>query len=183
MTEQTLADGGAGKDQPQWSDDMFLAAWTSDPVDAAHRLSNGHATYVPADTDKKLDEKIATIASGKGWPSCKSFKHDACKTCPHFQSDKSPILSFHILVPIDQPTTPKYAHDPLMPPTGRYWRNENDHVITSTENGACRRVCSTRSWMVAGTETTGDLVLKTSVRRQGALGVDTDHQAHSARCM
>ena len=50
---------------------------------AAHRLSRGHAGYNPADTDRKLAEKQAAIASGKlGWPKCASFNHAACKTCP-----------------------------------------------------------------------------------------------------
>jgi Domain of unknown function (DUF927) len=160
MTEQTLADGGAGKDQPQWSDDMFLAAWTSDPHDAAHRLSKGHATYDPADTDRKLAEKIAAIGTGKGWPSCKSFKHAACQTCPLLRWDRSPIFFAHTITKIDQPTTAKYAIDPLMP--SGYWRNENDHIITSTELG---HVDVLGYPILDGgiDPVTGDLVLKTSI--------------------
>src|SRR5262245_48848733 len=74
MTAETLATGGADKSEPQWSDDVFLAAWTLDPVDAAHRLSSGHVGYSKAATDQKLIEKQSAIAAGQlGWPLCSTF--------------------------------------------------------------------------------------------------------------
>lgn len=136
MTAATLLDGGAGKSEPEWSQDMFLSAWTSDPVDAAHRLSKGHAGYNPTATDKKLAEKLAVIGANKnlGWPKCASFSHPACQTCPLLQLGKSPILFAHSLQRQHQPMQPKFGTDDLMPEN--YWRNVNDHVFTNTTIGA-----------------------------------------------
>lgn len=133
MTAATLADGGAGKDEPAWSNDMYLAAFTSDPTDAAHRLSKGHDDYDPAETDKKLAEKQAAIAAGMGWPRCKIFTHAACQTCPLRAQDKGPIQFAHMATPKAQPMQPKPQADNLMPEG--YWRNANDYVFTNGQFG------------------------------------------------
>lgn len=127
-TAATLIDGGAGHSEPEWSQFIFLSAWTDDPVAAAHRLSQGHKDYQPADTDKKLAEKQQAIASGNlGWPKCASFGHPACKTCVLLQYGKSPIHFAHqkTAQPIGQPL----ANDLLMP--NGYWRDSaSNHVFT-----------------------------------------------------
>lgn len=127
-TAATLIDGGAGHSEPEWSQFIFLSAWTDDPVAAAHRLSQGHKDYQPADTDKKLAEKQQAIASGNlGWPKCASFGHPACKTCVLLQYNKSPIHFAHqkTAQPIGQPL----ANDLLMPEG--YWRDSaTNHVFT-----------------------------------------------------
>ena len=50
----------------------LLASFTDDPIDAAHRLSEGDPRYTKADTDKKLLEKINARAANPdaGWPHC-----------------------------------------------------------------------------------------------------------------
>jgi hypothetical protein len=168
MTAQTLIDGGAGKAEPDWSQDMFLAAWTDDPVATAHRLSSGHAQYSKADTDKKLAEKQAAIASGKlGWPKCASFNHAACQTCPLLSQGRSPIYFGHQAKAQTQPLQPKYVVDPLMPP--EYWRNANDHVITNGEYGPVDVLGY--PILDGGIDvTTQELVLKTSVSGRDRWG-------------
>ena len=128
-TQATLIDGGAGHSEPLWSQFIFLAAWTSDPVDAAHRLSRGYHNYDPALTDKKLAEKQQAIANGNlGWPACKAFGHPACKTCPLLQHGKSPIHFAHAYAAQPAPAQP-IANDALMP--DGYWRDvSSNHVFT-----------------------------------------------------
>jgi hypothetical protein len=134
MTAQTLVDGGVGKSEPEWSNDIYLAAWTEDPVATAHRLSCGHKDYDPIDTDKKLAEKQAAIAAGNlGWPRCATFNHAACATCPLLALGKSPIWFAHQAAPHAQPMQPAYKIDTLIPP--EYWRNANDHVFINTAYG------------------------------------------------
>jgi hypothetical protein len=133
---QTLADGGVGKAEPDWNLDLYTAAWTDDPTDAAHRLSKGYAHYNPAEVDKKLAEKQAALTSNPamGWPKCSTFNHAACKTCPLRPLDKSPITFGHRLNnPGAQPLQPVQATDDLMPEG--YWRNANNHVIGNTPIG------------------------------------------------
>jgi hypothetical protein len=116
----TLATGGAGQSEPEWANYVFLSAWTDDPVDAAHRLSRGHAQYTPAGTNKKLAEKQQAMANNPslGWPQCASFGHAAHS----MQAGAS------------QSFQPAYGTtDPLMPEG--YWRNKDNHVFTNTKNG------------------------------------------------
>lgn len=129
----TLAVGGAGKSEPEWANDIFTAAWTLDPVDAAHRLSKGHAQYSVAGTDRKLAEKQQALASNPslGWPQCVSFNHPKCKTCVLLQLGKSPINFAH--KPQAQSFHAVNPNDPLMPEG--YWRNANNHVFTHTQYG------------------------------------------------
>jgi hypothetical protein len=181
MTEQTLANGGAGKSEPEWSQDIFLAAHTSDPVDAAHRLSKGHVDYDPADTDRKLAEKQRAIANGNlGWPACTSFRHAACQTCPLLALGKSPIMFGHRAATVVQPMQPAYQVDPLMPE--HYWRNTNDHVMTTGTHGA---------FDVLGypildggiDHATGELVLQTHVSGKDRWGsCNTSKQTAIAIC-
>lgn len=170
MTAQTLLDGGAGKSEPDWNQDMFLAAWTSDPADAAHRLSQGYSAYDPAEVDKKLAEKQAAIV-GKGWPLCKSFNHPACQSCPYLQYDKSPILFAHSIKAQAQPVQPAYVRDDLMP--DGWWRNINNHVITNGEFGPID-VLGYPIFDAGYDPMSGDLVLETFIsgrRRWGAVSL------------
>lgn len=131
MTAQTLADGGVGKREPEWQMDIYLAAFTSDPRDAAHRLSMGHAQYDPADTEKKLEQKQIAIKAGNlGWPECSKFHHAACQTCPLRVQNKSPFHFAQPDIPLVQPTT---DDDEIMPPG--YHRNQHKHVIGQMANG------------------------------------------------
>ena len=133
----TLATGGAGQQEPEWANYMFTAAWTSDPVDAAHRLSKGHKDYRPADTDRKLAEKQAALAANPqlGWPKCATFNHKACQTCVLLVHGKSPINFAHASHPgSTQSFQPAYTTgDPLMPEG--YWRNKDNHVWVDTKLG------------------------------------------------
>ena len=74
---------------------LYAASFTTDPHDAAHRLSKDDPRYTKADTEKKLLEKINARAANPdaGWPTCDSFSalHPACATCPLFAQKKSPF--------------------------------------------------------------------------------------------
>jgi len=123
--------GGDGDAEPLWNLALMLASFTEDPVNAAHRLSNGDGRYVPAETDKKLHEKITARAQNPaiGWPQCLSFSqlHAACQTCPLFAQGQSPLNFAKKLAPA-MPVIP-VGTDPLMPPG--YWRDMHQHVFTT----------------------------------------------------
>lgn len=139
-TADILARAGAGVADPLWKLSLLMATFTTDPKDAAHRMSSGWAegnkAYDPIETDKALQDKLDARARNPklGWPSCSQFHayHASCNTCPFLQAGKTP---FHWVNrgAQPQPTTAKVANDPLMPEG--YWRNVNDHVFTQTENG------------------------------------------------
>lgn len=118
--------------EPLWNLAIYLASFTDDPHDAAHKLSKGHAGYTFDDTEKKLAEKIAARANNPkaGWPSCTSFSplHTACQTCRWFAYNKSPLHFAQRVKPI-QPVPSNPNADPLMPPG--YWRDINDNVYTT----------------------------------------------------
>jgi hypothetical protein len=136
MTAQTLETGGAGKREPEWQMDIYLAAFTSDPQDAAHRLSQGHADYDPADTDKKLEQKQIAIKAGNlGWPECSKFRHAACQTCPLRSLGKSP---FHFAQDDVPNLHPIEDDDEIMP--RNYFRNKDNHVVGQLPNGSHFRV-------------------------------------------
>jgi Domain of unknown function (DUF927) len=136
MTAQTLETGGAGKREPEWQMDIYLSAFTSDPQDAAHRLSQGHAEYDPAETDKKLEQKQIAIRSGNlGWPECSKFHHAACQTCPLRSLGKSP---FHFAQPDVPNVHPTEDDDEIMP--DGYFRNRYNHVVGQLANGSHFRV-------------------------------------------
>ena len=131
--DDILSRGGDGDQEPLWNLAVYAASFTSDPHDAAHRLSDGDPRYSYDSTEKKLLEKINARSSNPdaGWPTCKSFaaQSPTCALCPLFAQDKTP---FHH-VPPKQPTpTTQYimpSTDPLMP-LG-YWRNKLNHVLTT----------------------------------------------------
>jgi hypothetical protein len=143
MTAATLADAGAGKHEPEWKQDLYLAAWTTNPTNAAHRLSNGHKDYDAADTDKKLAERQKAMASSSiGWPLCSSFNHQACQSCVLRAQGKGPIHFARrqaLTQYVPQPLQAKAGADPLLPEG--YYRNINDHVfVKPTKDNDARDV-------------------------------------------
>jgi hypothetical protein len=187
----TLATGGAGQSEPEWANYMFTAAWTLDPVNAAHRLSSGHKDYKVPDTDRKLAEKQAAIANNPqlGWPLCASFNHVACKTCPLLVIGKSPIHFAHSTPPgsthSPQPAYP--AGDPLMPEG--YWRNKDNHVFTNTQYGPTD-VFAYYPIIDGGMDTTPDgqqaLVLQTHISgrdRYGPVSLGKQHPQGMAEAL
>ncbi len=131
VLEDILDRGGAGDAEPLWNMALYAAAFTTDPFDAAHRLSNKDSRYVKDDTDKKLLEKINARASNPaaGWPKCEQFSalHPGCATCPLFAYKKSP---FNHARRAERPQTqefmPAAGNDELMPKG--YWRNRDSQV-------------------------------------------------------
>lgn len=127
-----LARGGAGDAEPLWNLSLYAASFTSNPNEAAHRLSDQDHRYDHDATEKKLIEKVHARANNAdaGWPTCQSFSvlHPACQSCPLLSQGKSPfhharrqqqqVLQF-------QPA----GNDPIMPPG--YWRDpQTGHVLT-----------------------------------------------------
>lgn len=136
-----LERNGAGDAEPLWNQAIYAAAFTDDPHAAAHELSRGDSRYTHADTEKKLDEKIAARADPKaGWPTCTSFSvlHSGCATCPYFALKKTPFHHARRMQgggsapppptgggPAPQPGG-GHSYDPLLP--NDYWRNNDNHV-------------------------------------------------------
>lgn len=123
--------GGDGDPEPLWNMALYAAAFTSDPFDAAHRLSNKDPRYVKDDTDKKLLEKINVRSTNPqaGWPKCEQFSalHPGCAVCPLFAYKKSP---FHHARRAERPQAQEFMpgvdNDELMPKG--YWRNKENHI-------------------------------------------------------
>jgi Domain of unknown function (DUF927) len=136
MTIDDILDrGGDGDAEPLWNLAILAASFTSDPHDAAHRLSDGDPRYVYADTEKKLIEKINARSTNPdvGWPTCKSFGalSPTCAMCPLYAMDKTPF--HHVVRSQPQADSTQYApmpgSDPLLP--GGYWRNKLNHIMTT----------------------------------------------------
>jgi len=122
---------GAGDSEPLWNQALYAASFTTDPHDAAHRLSRGHTKYDHASTEKKLLEKIQARAAdpSRGWPTCQSFhqyKPGICSVCPFYAQGKSPLNFARRPQPATQFVP---ASDPLMPEG--YFRDHNLHVRTT----------------------------------------------------
>lgn len=95
----TLADvharSGAGDSEPMWNLAVYAAAcYGEEGRKLAHAMSDGHADYERADTDKKFDIKLSVAATdAAGWPTCDSFAQhsDLCATCRFRPHIKSPL--------------------------------------------------------------------------------------------
>jgi Domain of unknown function (DUF927) len=135
--DDILERGGDGDAEPLWNLALYAAAFTADPHDAAHRLSDADPRYSHDATEKKLLEKINARAANPnaGWPTCESFSvlHPACATCPLFVQKKTPFHHAHREVKATAAATLEgfvaTGDDPLMP-LG-YWRNKQNHVFTT----------------------------------------------------
>jgi len=131
-----LSRGGNRDPEPLWNMMMLIASFTEDPQDAAHRLSKGDSRYTAQETERKLLEKINARAANPnmGWPQCSTINplHSACKTCPLFQNNKSPLN--YAARPNSAPpgATPQTGTDPLVPPP--YWRDNDGHVFVSIKS-------------------------------------------------
>lgn len=185
--------GGKGDAEPLWSMALYLASFTDDPRAAAHALSDQDPRYSPADTDKKLDEKInaRTANPAAGWPSCASFSplHSACVTCPLFSQGKSPLnfaVRPQVQVAVQQQFAAAQANaDPLMP--HGYYRNLAKHVETTIEDKEkVAHIVDVLGYPVldAGIDkSSGDLVLRTvvgGVERWGGMSVQSNMQPVAA---
>lgn len=136
--DDMLERGGKGDAEPLWNLGLYAASFTSDPHDAAHRLSGGDPRYSHADTEKKLAEKVAarTGNAAAGWPRCSQFAalSPKCALCPLKKQDKTP---FHHVIRYegDPEKSDHYVHqadDTLMPVN--FWRNKLGHVLTTQYN-------------------------------------------------
>jgi hypothetical protein len=129
-----LTRGGNGDAEPLWNMAVLLASFTDNPVASAHRLSSGDPRYVPADTDKKLHEKINARAANSsiGWPQCAGFSalSPTCHTCPLLVLNKSPLSHVKRPVPVmAQLHRMPGQQDPLLPQG--YFYDVNKHIFTT----------------------------------------------------
>lgn len=90
-----LTHGGAEYDQSLWNLSILGATFMENGNAVAHAISQGHATYSPADTQALYDRKVAERAErGIGYPSCAAIAGSGCKacqTCPLLAKGKSPL--------------------------------------------------------------------------------------------
>lgn len=146
MTLDDILDrGGDGDAEPLWNLAMLAASFTSDPHDAAHRLSDGDPRYTYDETEKKLLEKVNARSTNPnlGWPTCQQFGALAatCAQCPLYAMGKTP---FHHVVrqatPQEQAVnfTPMPGTETLLP--SGYWRNKLGHVMTTQFNKSGEQV-------------------------------------------
>jgi predicted P-loop ATPase len=90
-----LRTNGAPYAQPLWHLDALLATFLRDGRRIFHRMSKGHKSYDPGDTDKMFDRKVNEKEERSlGWPGCAAIEDagcKSCKTCPHKGKIKSPL--------------------------------------------------------------------------------------------
>jgi hypothetical protein len=90
-----LANGGADLGQQLWMYSVLGATFMENGRGISHKISKGHATYTPADTDAMFDRKLADRTDrGIGYPSCSAIAGAGCKachTCPLLAKGKSPL--------------------------------------------------------------------------------------------
>lgn len=134
--KDVLGRAGAGDSEPLWNQMLYLAAFTADPKDAAHRLSSGYKGYTVDETDKKLNEKLTARANNNsGWPQCATISgyHKACATCPLLAAGKSPLHH----APRPTPQAPQFTvvqnNDPFIP--NGYRRDANNHIWGTVTDG------------------------------------------------
>lgn len=192
VVSDILDRGGDGDGEPLWNLAIMLASFTTDPVDAAHRLSSGDGRYSRSETDQKLQEKINARASNPsiGWPKCQSFSqlHTACALCPHFIHNKSPLNFAKTPVTAfvaQQQAQAAASQDPLMPQG--YYRDIDKHVCTVVTNDKGETMTvDVLGYPIldAGLEPeTGALVVRTrwgGVERWGAAAIGSNQQPVAA---
>ena len=179
VVDDVLTREGNGDAEPLWNSMLYLASFTEDLHEAAHKMSRGDPRYTVAETDRKLNEKIVARQGNPqmGWPKCSSISplHSACITCRHFAENKTPLHFAH-----RHQAAPKQggAPDPLLPPG--YWRDIYDHVYTTVfdkkGNPTDVDVLGRPILDAAIDSETGDLVVRTrlgGVERWGNIPVHT----------
>ncbi|QIG96816.1 DUF3987 domain-containing protein [Bradyrhizobium sp. 6(2017)] len=91
---EALRTGGRDYDNPKWNLSVLCTAFMENGNSIAHKVSKGHGTYTPADTQALYERKLADRERGVGYPSCRAIEGTGCKscvTCPHFAKGKSPL--------------------------------------------------------------------------------------------
>lgn len=86
-----LTTGGKDYDQTLWMYSILCSTFMKKGNEIAHKISAGHNTYSPPDTQAMYDRKVA---EGIGYPSCAAIAGagcEACKTCPLLAKGKSPL--------------------------------------------------------------------------------------------
>jgi hypothetical protein len=90
-----IATGGKDYDNPLWHLSVLCTTYMANGKVFAHEISNGHATYSPAETQALYDRKVVDrVERDIGYPSCAAIAGAGCKscaTCPLFQKGKSPL--------------------------------------------------------------------------------------------
>ena len=91
-----LFNGGADYANDLWMYSILGTTFMENGKDIAHKISSGHSTYSPADTQAMFDRKVAERADGRvgGYPQCATIAGagcEACKTCPLLGKVKSPL--------------------------------------------------------------------------------------------
>lgn len=88
---ETLADHGAGYDEPKWYAALGIAAFVYEPEQAAYALSYGHASFSQSALDDKMEHRLS---SGAGPTTCAKIQALGCKhcaTCAHVLRSMNPV--------------------------------------------------------------------------------------------
>lgn len=94
--KEALLTGGRDYDNALWMYSVLGATFMENGNKIAHKISSGHSTYSPADTQAMFDRKVAERADGRvgGYPQCATIAGagcEACKTCPLLGNIRSPL--------------------------------------------------------------------------------------------
>lgn len=186
LVADTLARGGHGDAEPLWNMLILLSSFTDDPVQSAHDLSSGDPRYTQAETDRKLQEKISYRAmTNAGWPTCATFNSlsSACKTCPLFAQQKSP-LNFANRSATAAPGAAPAINDDMIPLP--YFRGVDGHIYTTVldkEGNSQSMDLFDREIMEAGIDRQNNLLMfKTLITREEhwvSVPVSTTNQTAS----
>ena len=122
-----LRTNGAPYAQPLWHLDALLATFLKDGRRIFHRMSKGHKSYDPGDTNKMFDRKVKEKEEqGPGWPSCAAIESAGCKSCaacPRKGKIKSPLnLTFQSISKFDPRSqqTRRAAETSFVDPYGEF---------------------------------------------------------------
>jgi hypothetical protein len=87
--------GGKDYGQTLWMYSILGTTFMESGRAYAHKISEGHATYTPVDTDAMFDRKLGDRERlGIGYPNCATIAGagcKACQTCPLLAKGKSPL--------------------------------------------------------------------------------------------
>lgn len=100
LMKKQLETGGAGATRNLWFSTLQLLAFAADGADWVHPISQGHATYSPAETDREFASRCDARDAGKSGPSlCATLSASdpaiampVCAMCPHWQKIKTPLV-------------------------------------------------------------------------------------------
>lgn len=111
-----LVNNGKGHGQGLWMLTVLASTWFENGYECAKTFSNGYPTYDEGELKAMWERKVEERAKGLGWPSCKSFENEgckSCKTCPFRPLNKSPLNLAQRVKPPDPDPVQQVVTNPV----------------------------------------------------------------------